>query len=179
MSLPCPDALDKKMNEAKSLTEFNLHKITALKALSDLIGCYNKRSNPYLNGDVPYDVELIKVLFNRIHSNIPIDCFYATQLMLDYYFPDWKDHASDNVIGLTIDRSDPEVRKWRKSVMIRDKFECKKCSSKNNLHAHHIIHWADSPALRTKIDNGVTLCSQCHSYEHKELSDKLFKQHDR
>lgn len=179
MAIPNPDVLDRKMNKAKTIVEFNLCKISALKSLCDLMGFYEMKANPYLSGKIPYNTELIAILFDRIHRPLPIDSFYATQLMLDYYCPMWKDYASNHVKGLIIDRNSTEVRDWRKQVLKRDQFKCVNCGSNENIHAHHIVHWADSPSLRANIDNGITLCSLCHREEHLELSDKLFKQHDR
>jgi len=60
-------------------------------------------------------------------------------------------------------RSSKELRLWRKSVKKRDKDTCVLCGhrSKGN-HADHIKPFALFPELRTSIENGRTLCANCH-----------------
>lgn len=55
---------------------------------------------------------------------------------------------------------------WSKAVKIRDG-KCMKCSSLNNLHAHHIKPKATHPELKYEITNGMTLCYTCHKAEHE------------
>jgi predicted restriction endonuclease len=59
---------------------------------------------------------------------------------------------------------DPIYKKWRKDVYSRDKFCCQwpGCSNNKKLNAHHIRTWANFPALRYDINNGITLCKQHH-----------------
>ena len=57
---------------------------------------------------------------------------------------------------------------WRISVFERDRYECQKCGSKNNLHAHHIVEWDHDVSLRYELDNGLTVCSSCHFKIHRE-----------
>ncbi len=53
------------------------------------------------------------------------------------------------------------VKTWRKQVLKANPF-CIKCGSKENLHVHHIVGFADSLHLRTDPNNGTTLCKTCH-----------------
>lgn len=55
---------------------------------------------------------------------------------------------------------------WVKAVKDRDGWKCTTCSSADRLHAHHIKRWVDYPELRYEIDNGVTLCHDCHEAAH-------------
>lgn len=67
------------------------------------------------------------------------------------------------------DRNSTRYRYWRKSVFERDGFVCQGCGTKNNLQAHHIIHWQDckdKPELRYYVENGITLCRKCHLEAH-------------
>lgn len=59
---------------------------------------------------------------------------------------------------------DPQYKAWRLNVYKRDKFSCQwpHCSFKKKIHAHHIYKWADFPALRFVIDNGISLCKIHH-----------------
>jgi 5-methylcytosine-specific restriction endonuclease McrA len=59
---------------------------------------------------------------------------------------------------------DPIYKDWRLSVYKRDKFTCQMpgCKSKRQIQAHHIRKWSTASALRYDLDNGITLCRQCH-----------------
>ncbi len=67
------------------------------------------------------------------------------------------------------DRHDSnEYKQWRKSVYERDCYKCVKCGSKVKINAHHIYSWKHYPHLRYDINNGVTLCEECHKQIHKK-----------
>jgi len=51
---------------------------------------------------------------------------------------------------------------WSKTIKKLDTDMCKNCSSKYNLHAHHIQPKSEYPKLSLDIDNGLTLCTKCH-----------------
>lgn len=59
-------------------------------------------------------------------------------------------------------RGSVEYRLWRKSVLERDNHNCIWCFSTDNLQADHIKSFAHYPELRFAIDNGRTLCFNCH-----------------
>jgi len=71
--------------------------------------------------------------------------------------------------------SDMEWRLWREKVFKRDNFICQRCGIKNHkglgksvcFQSHHIKGWTDYPELRYKLDNGVTLCLECHRLIHR------------
>ena len=71
-------------------------------------------------------------------------------------------------------RNSIEYSLWRESVFTRDKFTCQKCDDDTggNLRAHHIYNFADYPELRISIDNGITLCIDCHIEFHKIYGKK-------
>jgi 5-methylcytosine-specific restriction endonuclease McrA len=61
-----------------------------------------------------------------------------------------------------------EYINWRRAVYERDDFTCQDCEARGGrLHAHHLQPWAEFPALRYEIDNGVTLCVDCHRIRHE------------
>lgn len=84
-----------------------------------------------------------------------------------------------------------EYRQWRDDVYTRDNFACQECGDAigGNLRAHHKIEFADilerheiltlKEALNCEelwnINNGVTLCEDCHIELHKERSKCLAK----
>ena len=66
-------------------------------------------------------------------------------------------------------RNNSKYHQWRIAVFKRDNFTCQKCddSRGGNLVPHHIKEWAKYPALRYKVNNGITLCIKCHGNIHK------------
>ncbi len=60
-------------------------------------------------------------------------------------------------------RRSPEYILWRKAVFERDNYICVWCkATKVFLEADHIKPFALYPELRFAIDNGRTLCRECH-----------------
>lgn len=52
---------------------------------------------------------------------------------------------------------------WRKQVYNRDYYTCQVCGNSNTyLNAHHLesYHWCEE--LRYEVDNGITMCKDCH-----------------
>lgn len=58
-----------------------------------------------------------------------------------------------------------EYDKWRTAVFERDGYICQCCLNKkhNRLNAHHILSFANHKDLRLDINNGLTMCVECHS----------------
>jgi hypothetical protein len=72
--------------------------------------------------------------------------------------------------GKTRDRGRTEYSNWRRSVFERDSYTCQRCKVKNCfLEAHHIEPWATNISKRYEVDNGLTLCKNCHKQIHKEI----------
>lgn len=75
--------------------------------------------------------------------------------------PNWKG-------GITTEnnriRSSMEYREWRKKVFERDNYTCQHCNKRGGitLHADHIKQFALYPDLRLDVNNGRTLCLDCH-----------------
>jgi len=72
----------------------------------------------------------------------------------------WKGGTTSE--GMKI-RSSFEYRLWRESVFKRDNWTCVWCGKVGGkLNADHIKPFCDYPELRFAIDNGRTLCIECH-----------------
>ena len=65
-------------------------------------------------------------------------------------------------------RNSGEYKEWREAVFKRDNYTCQNCMRKGGkLNAHHIKHFKDYPDLRLDIENGITLCVDCHHAVHR------------
>lgn len=99
--------------------------------------------------------------------------------------PGWKGGISPlmNMIRVL-----PENRFWIKRVFKKDNYTCQKCLKfkSGTLNAHHIVFFSKiiqkynikslNEAVSCKelwdINNGITLCVDCHKEVHKELRDE-------
>lgn len=72
-------------------------------------------------------------------------------------------------------------KEWRMKVFKRDGFNCLKCGTNstrdNKLVAHHILNHYSHPELRIDVDNGATLCSECH-WEFHRIYGTLYNNRD-
>jgi len=66
-------------------------------------------------------------------------------------------------------RKTTEYRHWRAQVLWRDR-ACVMCNSKKSPNAHHVNHATYFPDLRFDLDNGVTLCYDCHMNYHCQFN---------
>ena len=61
--------------------------------------------------------------------------------------------------------NDIVYKRFRQTVLKRDKFTCQMCEAKGKrarLQVHHIYKWASASSLRYDEQNGITLCRTCH-----------------
>ena len=66
-------------------------------------------------------------------------------------------------------RHSVEYKQWRKSVFERDDYTCVFCKKRGGeLNADHIKQWAFFPELRFDMNNGRTLCVECHRTTFKQ-----------
>ncbi len=68
-------------------------------------------------------------------------------------------------------RNTPEYKEWRIKIFSRDNWTCQGCQKRGiYLEAHHIKNIASFPELVYELENGVTLCLDCH-----KIADKYRK----
>lgn len=66
-----------------------------------------------------------------------------------------------------VSRKYPEYHKWVQDVYERDDYTCQCCGGRGEeLNAHHIKSYKDHKDLRTDVNNGITLCEDCHKKFH-------------
>lgn len=70
-------------------------------------------------------------------------------------------------------RNSSEYKQWRRDVFIRDEFTCQECGKKHvYIMAHHIKSFSKHPKLRLDVNNGQTLCDECHKETESYLNRK-------
>ena len=74
----------------------------------------------------------------------------------------WKNGATEESEKI---RKSSTYKDWRKLVFEKDNYTCQCCGSNKggNLNAHHLENFSDNEELRFDVDNGVTLCEECHN----------------
>lgn len=78
----------------------------------------------------------------------------------------------NNLIHVDVRRTF-KYKNWREEVFRRDNYTCQKCGKTGKLNAHHIQSYSEYPEEGLKVDNGITLCLDCHSKEHGGVLEKL------
>lgn len=70
-----------------------------------------------------------------------------------------------------------EYKNWVKSVFKRDEYTCTHCGRTGKtvkLNAHHIENFSSHPDKRFDVDNGITLCEECHLPSYKNSFHDLY-----
>lgn len=71
----------------------------------------------------------------------------------------WRGGLTEMILGF---RKSPAYYQWRRAVLKRDNYTCQECGGGHQRHAHHIRAVSEYPEGMLDIDNGITLCRECH-----------------
>lgn len=131
------------------------------------------RDNPLmLTDDVPFNESMIASVFRKPVEIVEEALTYFESLNLirrdkGYIYV----NESVHVQGDKNSRNNAKYQRWRKAVLTRDEYLCQGCLTVegSGLHVHHIKPWALYPELRYDVDNGLTLCAQCHKEIHQAM----------
>ena len=97
-------------------------------------------------------------------------CLYQYNRGSNHY--EWKELLRDKNIKLAL-------KQWSQQIKNRDGYICKECgeSNVNLLEAHHVLSRYLRPDLMFDLDNGITLCLNCHYEKHIDdaKSSRLIK----
>jgi hypothetical protein len=91
------------------------------------------------------------------HKGLCVDCYRKKNRGENHY--KWKGGTGQPY------RRTGEYKNWRKAVYSRDYFTCQmpSCGYKGpNIEAHHIIPCRENAQLVNAVNNGITLCKDCH-----------------
>lgn len=68
------------------------------------------------------------------------------------------------------ERKVKEIKLWKKDLLIRDNFTCRKCNKRGGeLAVHHIESFSNNKDKRAKLENGIVFCKDCHLKFHKKF----------
>lgn len=121
------------------------------------------RSNNIINFGVEWTGQREDVKNKRVKTFIVKHSDKLRSKFLGENNPRWKG-------GITpkneIIRHSSEMKNWRKQVFERDNYTCQCCGDNKggNLRAHHVLNFSEYLDLRFDINNGITLCSDCHDF---------------
>ena len=138
-------------------------------------GNYGKKATPelkkilsdarkrfYNNGGVPWN----KGKFGE-YTQPPIHGKKISAKLRGISLEEWDGNITPENIAI---RMSAKYKAWRTNVFIRDNYTCQECGLRGHkghgkrvvLNADHIKPFSTHPELRFLIDNGRTLCVECH-----------------
>ena len=149
-----------------SLSDFAFRVWIGLMATADGYGSGDARSKIIKGRLFPLDEDVrsddVSLALQMIDDADLIEFSYRDNKLI-YTLVDWAFFQPDE------GRRTKEYKEWRDAVFRRDNYTCRRCGQRGGaLHAHHILRYRDHAEGRTDIDNGITLCSECHKIVHHE-----------
>jgi hypothetical protein len=61
---------------------------------------------------------------------------------------------------------------WRKRIFERDEYRCSVCGKTGGMHAHHLVNYIYDQDHSYDLNNGITMCKECHRLFHKTYGVK-------
>lgn len=146
------------------------HKLHAMRMVAKHLGMFSRGGRSALHLATPelLDECVVGAIIGLTQPNRSWWQQAACAAILDFAMPGWRAKARSEILGRVVERESTEVRHWRKAVLDRDGHACTRCGSTDRLEAHHLVRWADCPEARVVVENGVTLCHECHTDEHRK-----------
>ena len=134
-------------------------------------GCFSRGSK--------HTMESRRKMSNSLKGRKPPKTVFKSENMRGDKHPNWKG-------GITPENNEIKnsfiYREWRKKVFQRDDWTCQKCKLRQGwnkrlkrrivIEAHHILNFGEYPELRFVVENGITLCKECHMRFHKIYGKK-------
>lgn len=132
---------------------FNYNRVTI-----NCSGCGDKIARP------PSEIENHKLFFCTNECYKKNIGKYVSGENNPYYNPNLTDEDRLDT------RRYPEYYEWRLKVYERDNYTCQLCGGNKSgtLIAHHLNGYSHFSDERTVLENGITLCKECHAEFHTE-----------
>jgi len=125
-------------------------------------------------GNIPWNIgkstpaKVRRKISNTLKGRIPWNKNRPHYKIRGNKHPNWKGGVSSLV---QIQYHSLEYKQWRKAVFERDNYTCQTCDKiKCYLEAHHVKERCNFPELIYNIDNGLTLCKDCHDLTKRGVS---------
>lgn len=133
------------------------------------------KTRPKTGGRIKLTCDWCKVEFERLKCNVPDrynnrfcsnDCQYAWMSENLSGENNWKwisDRTKLKNYGTNKIRCSSRAMKWRKEIFERDDYTCQLCGQYGGtLNGHHIKPFCKYPDMVFDLENGITLCYDCH-----------------
>ena len=144
----------------KDLTGHRFGRLTVLGLAEDM-GDYNKRYWRCKCECGNYS----KVKTENLMSGNSNSCGCVRLEYLGKNHPNYNPNIPDEE---RFNRRGNDHKLWSRQVLSQNDYTCQICSQHGgNLNAHHLNGWNAFPEQRFDLDNGVTLCVDCHKDFHK------------
>ncbi len=121
---------------------------------------FKKGQKPWMTGKKHSEATRKKMRLAHIGKKRPKEVIEKMRLRIGRLSGNWKGGVTS--INMRV-RKSLEYKLWREAVFKRDNCICIWCGQRGGkLNADHIKPFALFPELRFAIDNGRTLCEDCH-----------------